>query len=268
MNNSKFFIINLIIIITIVVISYVFFYKSNQKKENIYCVMITGKDINRLQFAKKSIQNFKDQDYPNKKLIIINENQQRIFNKEYSTNNDMIEIQISDRKKKHLTLGDLRNIAFNFIPINSIWTLWDDDDIRSSNYLTYLYQRLRNYDYILFTKRIEHNTNTNFSWIMELKSGFVIFFGRKKYDTLYNSTEYNEDIPLKKLIIDKYKHLIIDNDPRIYVRIVHENNTSIIIKKNKKHIKDTTQNKVYFEHKISQDDKKYVNNIISKFKRI
>lgn len=263
MNNSKYFIINIIIIITILAILYVFFYKSHQKNENIYCVMVTGKDINRLQFAKKSIQNFKDQDYQNKKLIIINENEQKIFNQE--TNNDILEIQISDRKEKYLTLGDLRNIAFNFIPINSIWTLWDDDDIRSSNYLSYLNHRLRNYDYILFTKRIEHNANTNFSWIMELKSGFVIFFGRKKYDTLYDSTEFNEDIPLKKLIIDKYKHLIIDNDPKIYVRVVHKNNTSIIVKKNKNNVKDTSKNKIYFEHKISPHDKKYVDQIISKF---
>ena len=223
----------------------------------IYCVMITGKE-NRWNFAQIAIKNFKQQNYAEKKLIIINENE-----KLNVKDPDILEISITNRKQKNMTLGDMRNLAFEFIPEGALWTLWDDDDWRSYNYLTYLHNQLGQYDYLFFTKRIEHNLNTNFTWVMELKSGFVIMFGRKNWDLRYGATEYNEDIPLKKDVQAKTKYVIIENDPKIYVRMVHKTNTSVIANKHKKSIRDTKNNKSYFEYKATQDIEDYVKLVTS-----
>jgi hypothetical protein len=168
------------------------------------------------------------------------------------------------RKKKGMTLGDMRNLAFEFIPEGALWTLWDDDDWRSDDYLSYLYNRLGNNDYVFFTKRIEHNLNTDFTWVMELKSGFVIMFGRKNWRLRYDNVEYNEDIFLKNMIKERMKYKIIDNNPMIYIRFVHNTNTSVIANKKKYEIKDTRDNKLYFEYDATQDIIDYVKLVITK----
>ena len=227
--------------------------------ETIYCVMVTGK-VYRTKFAEVSIKNFKQQTHQDKKLIIINEGKKITT----SPDSDILEICISNRKKKGMTLGDMRNLAFEFIPEGALWTLWDDDDWRSDDYLSYLYGRLGNNDYVFFTKRIEHNLNTNFTWVMELKSGFVIMFGRKNWRLKYDNVEYNEDILLKKMIKEQMKYIIIDNNPMIYIRFVHNTNTSVIANKKKYEIKDTRDNKLYFEYDATRDIVDYVKLVITK----
>ena len=226
--------------------------------EPIYCVMITGKNDARQKFAELAIKNFKLQSYPNKKLVIINESEPLHVN-----DDDMLEIVISSKQRDSLTLGDMRNMAFEYIPENAIWTTWDDDDWRSNNYLQYLFDRLKHFDYIFFTKRIEHNINTSFTWIMELKSGFVIMFGRKREFAKYDSKEYNEDIMLKKTISKHLKFNVIDNDPIIYIRFTHKDNTSTLVKRDKINVKDTSSNKVYFERPANQMEKLYVDTIVN-----
>lgn len=226
-------------------------------KDVIYCVMITGKDKSRWQFANIAISNFNEQSYPDKKLIIINEGQEL-----GSLNSkNILEIKI-DKAGKGLTLGDMRNMAFEFIPENAIWTLWDDDDWRSKNYLNTLHTNLKDNDYLFFSKRLEHNLNTGFTWTMELKSGFVIMFGRRNVDCKYDSKDVNEDIVLKDYIKDNLKYKVLVNDPKIYIRMVHNSNTSVLVNKTKHKIKDTSRNKVYYEYDASIKDKQYVKDIV------
>jgi hypothetical protein len=244
-------------------------YKNNTttNKEPIYCVMITGKDKSRWNFAHIAIDNFKRQSHPNKRLIIINEGASLMGTGMEVMVDNILEIKLNDREEKGITLGDMRNIAFEFIPDGAIWTLWDDDDWRSDDYLDYLYTNLqdKDYDYVLFTKRLEHNLNTGFTWIMELKSGFVILFGRKQASgkCRYESKDVNEDVLLKKHIIDNLKFKLIENnDPKIYIRMVHKTNTSLLVNQNKSLVKDTSQNKVYYEYDASDGDVQYVKNIV------
>ena len=262
------FLIVLIIFIIFICVSLLYFlkkfknanlehYHDNSETEPIYCVMVTGKDTTRWNFAKIAIRNFEKQTYNNKKLIIINEGREIKPN-----NRNILELVITNRKEKNMTLGDLRNLAFEFIPENAIWTLWDDDDWRSNNYLSYLYSHLENNEYIFFTKRIEHNLNTKFTWLMELKSGFVIMFGRKKWNLIYDSKDFNEDIPLKHKIKTEMKYKVIENDPKIYIRMVHKTNTSVIANKNKMSLKYTNDNRSYFEYKASTHILDYVKSII------
>lgn len=229
------------------------------ENETVYCVMVTGKDKSRWNFAHIAIDNFNRQSYPNKKLIIINEGDSIGVR-----SHNILEVKVEDREQKGITLGDMRNIAFEFIPDDAIWTLWDDDDWRSDDYLSILYSNLLDNDYIMFTKRLEHNLNTGFTWTMELKAGFVIFFGRKCPKCKYAKIAVNEDIALKKYIVENLKYKILSNEPRIYIRMVHKSNTSLLINKNKQKVKDTRNNKVYYEYDSTETEKAYVKNIVSK----
>ena len=226
--------------------------------EPIYCVMITGKNDSREKFAEIAVENFKLQSYTNKKLVIINESSSPLD----VGDDNVIEIIVKPKDRKNLTLGDLRNMAFEYIPEDAIWTTWDDDDWRSVNYLQYLYDKLKNNDYVFFTRRIEHNFNTNFTWIMELKTGFVIMFGRKKSFAKYDRKEFNEDILLKKTITKHLRYLVISNDPKIYIRFTHKDNTSTLVKTTKTSLKDTVSNKVYFESPVTGLQQLYVDNIV------
>jgi hypothetical protein len=227
----------------------------------IYCVMVTGKSEYRRNFALTSIKNFNRQNYTNKRLIIINEGDPLIIS---GHKEDILEIIIHDRKEKKLTLGDMRNIAFDFIPEEGIWTLWDDDDWRCDNYLSILFSNLGNDDFVFLTKRTEYNIKSKLVWVMELKTGFVIMFGRKKWQCKYDSKEFNEDIMLKNYVKENFRYKLINNDPVIYLRNVHEDNTSILVNKNKSEIKDTKLNKYYFEIEATSKIKDYVEYVIGK----
>jgi hypothetical protein len=55
--------------------------------------------------------------------VIINHGKQSIFQSE----------QVSDQifeffVPESLTLGEMRNISLNMVPIDVMWTVWDDDD--------------------------------------------------------------------------------------------------------------------------------------------
>ena len=45
----------------------------------VYCLMVTGYNADRVQYAKKSIQNFKDKTYNSKFLIILNQSKERLI---------------------------------------------------------------------------------------------------------------------------------------------------------------------------------------------
>lgn len=228
--------------------------------EKIYCVMVTGKSDKRKAFARISIENFKMQRYPNKVLVIVNEGDPLNVADE-----NVIEVLVPNRDK--ITLGDMRNIAFEYIPNNAIWTTWDDDDWRSEDYLSYLKSNLGDVDYVFFTRRIEHNLNNGFTFIMELRSGFVIMFGRKKPFTIYDSKDFNEDVLLKKIIIENLKYKTLQNDPKMYVRLSHDDNTSTLVKPEKSKVRDTSGNKVYFEYSADEEEIAYAKMIVKNFEK-
>ena len=265
-----FIIIFNIIFIVFVIFIIVFFIKLMNTREKfinndetIYCVMVTGKDKSRWKFAHIAIDNFKKQSHPSKKLILINEGQSIGIK-----SSNILEVLIEKREHKGLTLGDLRNIAFEFIPEGAIWTLWDDDDWRSDDYLSILHSELLDNDYIMFTKRLEHNLNNGFTWTMELKTGFVIFFGRRYHECKYAKLEVNEDIALKNYIVSNLKSKVYNNDPRIYIRMVHKSNTSLLVNKSKQKVKDTRGNKIYYEYYSTEYEKAYVKKIVKDYYNI
>lgn len=250
---------------------------SNKLKQNlnppIYCLMISGKNDLRRRFAKVAIENFYTQDYSNKFMVIINEGNVSLFDeniqKYNKIKNRVIEVMINKKQLK-LTLGDLRNISLQFVPINAIWTTWDDDDWRRRDYLSIMGKELikSNMKYLMYKHRIDHNFNTNMSYKITLENGTFIFFAWKDPFLKYDSLEKKEDVVVKNYILtNNNKLMLYDNDPRLYIRFVHKDNTSVFVDKSKTSILPLSKNSNYKEFELTDIEQQYVNEIIeNKFK--
>lgn len=227
----------------------------------INCLMITGKDDDRYKFVNISILNFKKQTYQNKKLLILNHG-----NKKLNINDkNIIEININN---SFITLGDMRNYALTLVPYNSLWITWDDDDWRSDNYLEILYNELYNgnYDAVFIKNRIDYNLNNLFSYECSFKNGMPIFLSKKIENINYLSLNSLEDVNLQdNLKNKKIKIKIIDNDPKLYIRTLHTNNTSLYVDNNKKDIVNYADQSNYKEYNINKTNKEYSDLIIKQY---
>lgn len=238
----------------------------------IYCLMITGKTEQRRHFAKIALANFNIQTYPNKYLIIINEGSHSTLNNYTNERrlNNVMEVMIN--KRTHgLTLGDLRNISLEMVPPDAIWTTWDDDDWRHETYLEVLCNRLKknpSHRYLLYQNRLEYNFKTGFSWKVRIRNGTSIVFAYKDSSIKYDSLNVNEDVIVKQLMlsrISKGAGTIYDNDPLLYIRFVHNDNTSIYVDSKKEAIRIPVSNMSnVIESEAVYRDKKYIHNVVKK----
>jgi len=235
--------------------------------------MITGKTKKRQSFAKIAVKNFIQQTYSNKHLIIINEGDYSVIGgNEQNKYSNIIEIPI-DKKGLKLTLGDLRNISLEMVPLGAIWTTWDDDDWRHDNYLETLYKGLvkspGNPKYLLFKNRLDHNLNTKFSWRVRMTKGTFIVFAFKDPDIKYDELDSKEDLVVRNYILSKFPEetIILENDPKIYVRFVHNDNTSVYVNKNKKEINSVTstysKSSSLKEFSVTSTENNYITKIIN-----
>jgi len=227
---------------------------------DIYCLMITGKNDKRIKYAKVSINNFLKQNYNKKHLIIINESNKSCLEKEH---NNIVELFVP----KTLSLGAKRNMALKLVPNDSIWTTWDDDDWRSNNYLSMLYKKLVEYpnkEILMYCNRLEHNLNTNYTWRISIPSGTYIFFGFQNKSIEYADLNTKEDAIVKKYIYNNPRKIVLfkNNDPKMYIRFIHDSNTSVYINPEKNTVKEnnTLFNPVH-EFKATKDEIEYVNRI-------
>ena len=238
------------------------YFKKNSTK--IVCLMITGKDDERINFARRSIQNFKDQDYSNKVLVIINHSLTKVIPKD-DDENSITEFYVD---KSNLTLGDLRNIALEMVPINSLWTPWDDDDIRSKHYLSILYKEMKshNADVVAYTDRLEHNFKKHFTWHSRLHSGFVHILAKQDKRIQYLQKDTMEDLNLFD-VFKKYeiKVHVFHNDPSIYIRLVHGNNTSLYINYDKNNENLIKSNGNYEELSSTLKENIFVKSMVKKY---
>ena len=224
----------------------------------IYCIMVTGKSKCRTDLAQKSLDNFLEQSYQNKKLIVINHGKEKII-KDPMTN--VFEHQIE--KTESTTLGDIRNISLNLVPINACWITWDDDDYRSPQYLSYLFSIMKSSrcDVVALTERYEYNYNTGLVWKMSFKNGFVHILAKQDLRIRYQSKDSMEDINLindfRKL--GKKVHVVERNDPSLYIRVVHTDNTSEYVNKNKTNVRDIDpRTSMYLENKVDEQKAKEI----------
>ena len=210
------------------------FIKPKPPTYTICCIMITGKDDSRIQYARASVQNFLLQTYPNKQLIIVNHHPHL---KVLTSNNGITGIpripqlyEFHVEKSSDMTLGDLRNIALQMVPYDACWTTWDDDDYRAPPYLETLARFKTSGNIACITSRLEYNTNNGASWVGKKVDGFVLFLAPSDRRIKYTPRDSMEDIDIlgefKKF---GYTVLPIDNDPQLYIRLVHTNNTSTYV---------------------------------------
>lgn len=224
----------------------------------IFCVMITGKDDYRYNFVDIAIKNFKLQTYNNKKLLIINHGNKKLN----IVDNNIFEININN---KFMTLGDIRNYALTLIPYNCLWTTWDDDDWRINTYLELLYNELKDNDIIFIKNRLDYNLNNNFCYESNFKFGMPFFLSKKIEKIQYLQLNSLED----ENIYNDYKKnnkkiKLLNNDPKIYIRIIHINNTSLYVDKNRDNIINYVKESKYTEKNVNKKDYNYVYNIINK----
>ena len=203
----------------------------------VYCLMVTGKDDGRIALAKGSVRNFLNQAYENKTLIIVNHHPTLSVLGCKDADN-IIEIKVD---KKGKTLGDLRNMTLKYVQPETLWTTWDDDDVRSPDYLTVLFKQLTatDSDVVLYTKRYEYDANLDWAWEKHLPSGSWMFFAKYDANYKYASLDTREDNAVKDQLSSLNKKVnLFDNTPDIYIRLIHTNNTSMSIVPNKQTLTD------------------------------
>lgn len=271
---NKRVVITIMTVLLFVFISYHLFTNTNiemfQDLETtpVYCLMITGHDVRRRSFALNSVENFKNQSYANKHLIILNQDIKfKILKKQ--TYDNILEVMVDNQGK---TLGELRNMSLQFVPPNAVWTTWDDDDWRSPEYLKTMMSAMEEHkvQFLMLSNRIEYNLNTDFMYQLSLKSGLMTFFAKANPNLVYDEVNTSEDKVVKEYAL---KHLtdqvvVINNDPLLYVRAIHDNNTSVYAKPLKSTIKDTRENKTYFETHVPSKKQTYLRNILSSYYKV
>lgn len=234
----------------------------------IYCILITGKNEDRYKFIPIAIENFNQQTYINKKLLIINHGKRNIIDKNISRENkreNIIEIMFD---KQNFTLGDMRNFASDLIPLNGIWCVFDDDDWRHSRYIELLYNAMINNksDVVFFKNRIDYNINTNFGYRSKFSKGMPFICSKKIEIIKYLSVDSLEDVRLQiDYEINNKKIVIINNDPRWYIRLIHGSNTSLYVDNSKKSIIVYDDDSLYHEFDLTNKEEIYTNNIINKY---
>ena len=235
----------------------------------VYCIMITGKDDDRIKrFAPISITNFVEQDYVQKRLLIFNHHSYlSVLDQEDTASQKYTNVFEFRVNKNENTLGDIRNIALEHVPADALWTLWDDDDVRSPGYLSFLVNTIRDNEAVCvsLTQRFEHNLRTGFTWKAIRTTGYPIVMARPDRRVRYKSVDMMEDVDLLKDYASIGKTVFIRNDPFMYVRIVHENNTSLYVNRDKRAIANMSRLSPYREEEASTDEAVRVENIISDF---
>lgn len=232
--------------------------------------MVTGKTPDRItHFAVKSLQNYFEQTaskHVNLYMIIINHCSNKTSVKELFPHENIFEYQID---RHALSLGEMRNLALTFVPFNNLWITWDDDDWRHPSFIQYM---LKFFDKdplltcIAFSERYNYNMNTKFAWQTTLQTGYPHVLCKSNPLIRYDDVNTMEDINLiKNMLKTGFKVYIIKrNDPGLYIRIVHNDNTSLYVDKMKGSV-NSTKGFVYKENSVDLRRQKSIQKIIESF---
>lgn len=227
----------------------------------VYCLMVTRNDAHRRPFARASVRNFREQRYPRKHLVILNQSTPPLSD----GGADITEIMVP--RPHAMTLGQLRNMSLSWVPHDALWTTWDDDDWRREDYLATLSRELRrgDYDLIAIDTRIEYNAHTGFAHVATLRSGFPsTFFARKHPMLAYDPQLHTlEDVPVKQYAMRHLRYRVAALPATMYVRMSHGANTSPYVDPRKRAVRDTSMNADYFEADITAEQKAYLRDVLS-----
>ena len=262
-------IIVLVVIILAIAILAIIHHYCYLQPSHMFCIMTTGKDPCRQSMAQQSLFNFLQQDYKGEKtLVILNQSTTSVINASTAESNSHIFEYFIDKEANNLTLGDVRNIGLAMVAPNSIWTTWDDDDYRATNYLTTMTRRMSNADVLVFTDRLEYNANNGHVWQIRLKTGFPVVFAKQDMRILYKQKDTMEDTQLITDFLALGKSVrIYDNhsDPQLYVRMIHSNNTSNYVNRFKTGATKQHEHNTYQEYPIDAKLEQSVSSFMSTY---
>ncbi|EDQ88146.1 uncharacterized protein MONBRDRAFT_9465 [Monosiga brevicollis MX1] len=144
-----------------------------------FALMVTGKDKAHEYLARKSMASFAAQTMRHKVMVVINDSPDyslvgppsdwlaatlpNMPESEVSAA-CVVEIRVEPRK---FTLGELRNIGINAVPVQGTWVQWDDDDWHERQYM-----RLK-YDYMVDKHADAITLRTQVRFILEKNSSFA-----------------------------------------------------------------------------------------------
>ena len=231
----------------------------------IHGVMVTGKGLGRRALATWAIASFAKQTYSKKKLIIINDGEYSVLSPETSNppygtrflrldggdnrawinatarhhrlqidgvarSLDAVEVFV-DRTNVTL-LGDLRNVAFDFMPVNALWVQWDDDDFSHPRRLEVQWNHMkrRGVHVSVLRRQLVYNTITGqhsiheclpegrrYSWLGH--EGTIM--ARAFTTARYAPKRVGEDTSFLVMLQDSAGiHVsIVENDPSLFIKV-------------------------------------------------
>lgn len=226
----------------------------------VYCLLITGKDTKRIAYSRLiGVKNFYVQTYPHKTLIIVNHGTEPVL---LQPHENVYEMRV---EKGDMTLGDLRNLSLDLVPMNGVFCIFDDDDWRSPDYLSIMIDALISSKSVaVFLKnRLEYNLQKHYCFVSHFEQGNTHILGYKIERLRYTSKDTLEDTNLQyDLKSFGKKFLALDNDPKMYLRIIHDNNTSPHARMNPESITVYSKDSYYKESEASPDQTAYAKSII------
>jgi len=186
-------------------------------------VMPTSGTPSRRKLAKVAIDSFRRQTYANRRMLILNHGQLPFDLPDENISEVMVE--------KPATLGELRNIAFDFVTDGYIIS-WDDDDWMHESRITYQLTMalaknkeatiLRCYTTVAFdTGEAFVRYCTNFT--CKGCCGTMLF---KVREFRYPALDRREDTELALCYLKEDQLLTLASTPQMYVRTCHDSNTS------------------------------------------
>lgn len=219
--------------------------------------MITGQNAQRTAYAQLAIKNFYAQDYQLKNLIIINQSSTPL-----STPSPIITERMVGTTS--LSLGALRNLALEMVPLGQYFTTWDDDDLRTPTYLSDFVAALRTTASIpALTSRYEYNKISGLTWVANKPSGFVLFLAPVHPNIRYLDKATMEDVDILDIYQKTgYRVVPIHNQPNSYVRLVHGNNTSLYVDVAKDYMIESPQ---YYERPTTPAEKDWIGTVMQAY---
>lgn len=234
------------------------------------CVMVTLNDSFRRSYVEKSIGNFHAQTYPHKRLVILEQSPDGVLPGVgwKAPNVRVIRVPVPHSH----TLGGLRNLVLDTLSTEEIWTTWDDDDWRDPTYIDVAVHELhrKRSDFMMLTQRVDYNLPTQFAHGVTLKSGlYASTFAYVNKRIRYDDLDTMEDQCIKRLGFENAKNpTTMTNDPLLYMRLVHGNNTSRYVRSDKTRVLDTVHHKDFFEWDVTPNQLDRVREILSTYYNI
>lgn len=234
----------------------------------IYCLMVTSDA--RKKFIPIGIKNFMMQSMKKKYLVIINNSDDESKTKlaKNISGNNIFEFHIP-KKENNFSLGDLRNIALELVPMGALWTTWDDDDWRGPDYLYKLNSIMESQqaDIVFLKNRLEYNLNNGFSYRSEFQQAKMPFFLAKKITGFqYLNRDSLEDVNVAADYKRRGKKIYLwNNDPKLYLRNIHNTNSSVYVDNDKRRVLNYATTSHYHEFDVTKEEQKYIQYIISEY---